>query len=72
MGWGPAMSAAISWMARLWAPVSGKGKAAWKRRTSSPSTTWRMPLDSRSMARLRMTRVICRRKSSSKASRRRA
>ena len=30
-------------MARCWAPVSGKGSRSWKRRTSSPPTSWRTP-----------------------------
>ena len=42
-GAAPARSASISAITRRWAPVSGKGSAAWKRRTSSPPTAWRMP-----------------------------
>ena len=72
MGWGPAMSVEISAMARSWAPVREKGSRVRKRSTSSPSTRWRIPTDSRSTARFRITRITWRRSSSSKASRRRA
>ena len=41
IGCGPARSPSISAITRRWAPVSGYGSASWKRRTSSPSTTWR-------------------------------
>ena len=52
--------------------MSGNASAARNRRTSSPSTTWRIPTASRSIARLRITSTSCTRSSSSNASRRRA
>ena len=72
MGWAPARSRWISPMARCWASVRGKGRAWRKRATSSRSSWWRIPVASRSTARLRMTRMVWSRKSSSKASRLRA
>ena len=53
-------------------PSAGTADRSWNRATSSPPGSWRMPTDSRSIARLRMTRASCTRSSSSKASRRRA
>ena len=72
IGCGPARSALISAMARSWAAGQGKGRPLRKRRTRSPSTWWRIPTASRSTARLRITRIIWSRSSSSKARRRRA
>ena len=72
IGCGAARSASISPITRCWAFVSGNGRASWKRRTSSPPTAWRMPTESRSIARLRITSTSCTRNSSSNASRRRA
>ena len=72
IGCGAARSASISAITRRWAAVSGKLKAAWNRRTSSPPVSWRIPTASRSIARLRMTSASCTRSSSSNASRRRA
>ena len=54
------------------APVSSYGNAAYSRPTSSPAMSWRMPRDSRSSARLRITSTVWTRSSSSNASRRRA
>ena len=72
IGCGAARSWEISVITRSWAAVRGKASASWNRRTSSPSTTWEMPTDSRSIARLRITSASWTRSNSSKASRRRA
>ena len=58
-------------------PLLGAGERERQRRRGSAAParrrpTWRMPLDSRSTARLRMTRASCSRSSSSTTSRRRA
>ena len=72
IGWGDAMSVAISSMARRCAAVNGNGSAPTKRSTSSLPTTCSMPCEVRSSSRFRRTSSTCTRSNSSKASRRRA
>ena len=49
IGRGDDRSSSISPMTRCCAPVSSYGRAAWKRRTSSPPTSWTKPTEFASM-----------------------
>ena len=72
MGCGLARSQTISSITRCWAPVSGNGRRARKRSTSSPPTACDSPAVFRSSQRLRLTSSSCTRRSSSNMRRRRA
>ncbi len=72
IGCGAARSPPISAIAARWSAVRSNGRRSRNASRSGPSVTWAMPRVVRSMCRLRWTRAIWTRSSSSSTSRRRA